>query len=111
MVKKYTHENGESVQLDGIWSLYLFQSTSTYLVNKLLTIVTMIITLLNNLHADLIAKTMYRLHMDVNVVSSTGIKSKAATVLPPTIASVPPPSTADLVRTHVSRKVMTAHEI
>ena len=54
---------------------------------------------------------MYRLHMDVNAVSSTGIKSKAATVLPPTIASVQPPSTADLVRTHVSRKVMIAHEI
>ena len=44
---------------------------------------------------------MYRLHMDINVVSSTGIKSKAAIVLPPAIASVPPPSTADLVRTRL----------
>ena len=54
---------------------------------------------------------MYRLHMDINVTSSTGVKSKVAAMLPPSIASIPPPSTVDLVRTHVSRKVMTAHEI
>ena len=63
------------------------------------------------LYTELIAKTMYRLHMDINVTNSIGIKSKDAARLPPNIASIPPPSTADLVQTHVSRKVMTAHEI
>ena len=54
---------------------------------------------------------MYRLYIDIDITTSTCIKSKDAARLPPNIASIPPPSTADLVQTHVSRKVMTAHEI
>ena len=47
----------------------------------------------------------------INITSSSGIRSKAASALAPSIASVQPPSTADLVRIHVSRKLMAAHEI
>lgn len=42
---------------------------------------------------------------------SVGVKSVAAKHLAPTIASVPPPSTEELVEKHVSRKLMYESQI
>ena len=57
-------------------------------------------------YAELIAKTMNRKHLDMDSVSSSGIKSATAKTLFPNIASVPAVSTEDLVQQHVSRKSM-----
>ena len=49
--------------------------------------------------------------VDSSVTSVTGVRSKAAKLLPFNIAARPAPSTAELVEQHVSRKKMKAAEI
>lgn len=65
----------------------------------------------NNYYTDIIAKALYRRHVDSAITSTTGVKSKAAKLLPANIAARPAPSTDELVEQHVSRKKMRAAEI
>ena len=57
---------------------------------------------------DIIAKSLYRRHVDSSTTSMTGVRSKVAKLLPSNIAAYPAPSTAKLVEQHVSRKKMKA---
>lgn len=65
----------------------------------------------NNCYTDIIAKALYRRHVDSAITSTTGVKSKSAKLLPANIAARPAPSTDQLVEQHVSRKKMRAAEI
>ena len=61
--------------------------------------------------SDILAKALYRRHVDSSTTGMTGVKSSAANFLAPTIAPVPAPPTVGLVEQHVSRKRMRAAEI
>ena len=56
----------------------------------------------------IIAKSLYRRHMDCN---ATQVKSAVAKMLAPNIAHTPAPPTVELVEQHASRKRMRAAEI
>ena len=62
-------------------------------------------------NVDIIAKSLYRRHVDSSTTHVTGARSKAAKLLSSNIAACPAPSTAELVEQHVSRKKMKAAEI
>ena len=53
--------------------------------------------LFNNYYTDIIAKALYRRHVDSAITSATGVKSKAAKVLAANIAARPAPPTDGLV--------------
>ena len=64
-----------------------------------------------NCYTDIIAKALYRRHVDSAITSTTGVKKKSAKLLPANIAARPAQSTDQLVEQHVSRKKIRAAEI
>ena len=64
------------------------------------------------LTTELMAQVLYRRHVDRRqLYRSRGIQSKDAKLLAKNIASIPPPPTSELVKSHVNRKHMKQGEI